>query len=481
MLNRLLNIKNKKVLVIGDSMLDYYISVEACKISTEYSGLIYEEKGSYYSLGGAANVASSIASYGVEVDLLSVIGNDYEKNIFLDLLIKSGIRTKYTISESSYQTIVKTRLYSSDNKQIVRFDKEKREIQNFSFVLDKFKEIKLNSYDFIIISDYRKGLITNEFFNKIIEFAEERNIRVLCDPKDNKVNYRNMWLMKPNVKEMKNLISSYDDNFFQKIIEYKVNHNINNIVLTRGENGLVLFDEYNNIIKFKTNPIDVFDVTGAGDIILSYLTVGLLAGLTLNDSMNLANIAAEVKVSKYRTKVITIEDIIDKLLQFSTNKLIPRKDIVYIVNIFKNIGKTIIFTNGCFDILHAGHIHLLSQCKSHGDILILGLNSDDSIKKLKGRQRPINKLADRIKVLSSISYINYIVVFNEDTPLDLINEIQPDVLVKGMDYYEKKVVGSDIVKSNNGKVVLIDLLEGRSTSRIIYSSLRESDRTNEII
>ena len=458
MINKIKELKNKKVLIIGDIILDHYINVVPSKISEEAPLLVFSYQKEYYSLGGAANVAKYLASFGCSIDLIGVVGVDDKSKITINLLKESKINTTGIIKNKDTITTCKTRLFSSDNKQVLRLDKEENKKDYSKLVIEKIKNIVFE-YDLIIISDYNKGVISNDVLNITLKEAKKKNIKVICDPKNKGLKYQRLFLLKPNSKEMNMLIDNFYD---EKIIKYKNNNKIDNIVLTLGEKGMKLFDKNNNIYEIDSYKNIVYDVTGAGDCVLSYLALGILTNMDLLKTCQLANYAASIKVSKFGTELVGI----DEVIPFFNNKLISRDYLKEFCNVIHK-NKKIVFTNGCFDVIHSGHIHTLKEAKKHGDILILGLNSDSSIKRLKGPNRPILSEQERVEILKSLEFIDYIVVFDEDTPLNIIKEIKPDILVKGADYKDKLIVGKKEVEKYGGKVVLINLIEGKSTTNII--------------
>jgi len=455
MINEISKLNNKNVLVIGDIILDHYINIIPNKISQEAPILVFNLGSEYNSLGGCANVCKYLSSFNINVDIIGVIGKDNNSKIVKKLLNDSHINMDYLIEKDNIKTTTKNRFFSEDNKQVLRVDDEENNIEYTDEVL-KILNKNNKEYDLIIISDYKKGVISEKVFNEIIN--KYNHTKIICDPKNNKY-YKDMFLLKPNKKELEYIIGNINDN---NIIEYKNENNIDNLLLTLGKDGMKLYDKDNNIHTINSINNTVYDVTGAGDCVLSYLSLGILLNLDLIDSCKLSNYAASKKVSKFGTQLVSLEEVID----YFNDKLIDRNNIGIFFKILHN-NKTIVFTNGCYDIIHSGHIHLLKEAKKLGDILVLGLNSDDSIKRLKGNNRPILNEKERINILKSIEYIDYIVVFDEDTPLNIIKEIKPDYLVKGSDYKDKKVVGSDFVIKNGGALVLIDLVEGKSTTNII--------------
>jgi len=458
MIEKLTDLKKKRVLIIGDIILDHYINIIPNKISAEAPLVVFNYNNEYYSLGGAANVAKYLANFSCIVDLLGVIGNDNNAKVVISELKKNHIKIDKIIRCEDSVTTTKTRLYSNDNKQVLRYDNENNNTNYNKLVIDMINSIR-DKYDLIIISDYNKGVISNEVFNKIVDIASINNIKIICDPKSRLINYKNIYLLKPNIKEIIDIVGSSND---KDIINYKKNNNIENIVLTLGNEGMKIYLKDNNIIEIKAYKSMVYDVTGAGDCVLAYIALGLLTDMNFIEICNMANYAASIKVSKFGTELVNIEEIIP----FFNKKVIDRKYIKDLCRLIKNTKK-IVFTNGCFDIIHSGHIHTLKEAKSYGDVLIIGLNSDSSIKKLKGNNRPILKEEERIDILSSLEFVDYIVLFDEDTPLKLVKDIKPDVLVKGSDYKNKYIAGRKEVEERGGKVVLVDLVDGKSTTSII--------------
>lgn len=457
MIDNILKLENKKVLVIGDIMLDNYVRVEPKKISSEYPGIIANYSNEYYTLGGAANVACNISKFNVDVTLFGIIGKDKNGKLLKKMLRKEKINQNYVISSLNYKTITKKRVISLDNKQILRVDYEDTEIKDYKEVLLNFNEIKKNTYDLIVISDYRKGLITNELYNKIIEYSQNNKIKVICDPKDDLVDYHDLFILKPNREEFIKIIKKEE-----KVYKYMVDNNIENIIVTLGKNGMKLFST-NDVECFSAEVEDICDVSGAGDIVLAFLALGYLSNFNIKFSCELANKMAGFKVKKLGSNSIDFLD----LYKTYSKKIVNGNSLAALSNLIKKQNRTIVFTNGCFDLLHCGHLSLLQSAKRYGDVLIVGLNSDDSVKKIKGPGRPIIPEEERIKMLISLEFVDFVVLFSEDTPLNIIKKIKPDVLVKGNDYFNKYIVGSSEVIKNNGKVVLINLENGISTTNIV--------------
>ena len=453
MINNIKSIKNKKILVIGDIILDHYINIVPRKISEEAPLLIFNYNDDYYSLGGAANVAKYLANFSCNVDIIGVVGNDSNAKIVLKELKNNHINTGKIIKDDNSITTIKTRFFSNDNKQVMRVDNEEKEANYKDIVIKELNKID-SRYDLIIVSDYSKGVINNDVFKRINEIAKKGNIKVICDPKNGLVDYKELYLLKPNSKEIIDIVGSNND---EEIIRFKDKKSIDNIVLTLGKDGMKVFLKDNSVINIPTNKSIVYDVTGAGDAVLAYMALGILLNMDFIEVCRMANYAASIKVSKFGTELVFL----DEVVPFFKKKVIDRDSIRDFCNIIRR-NKKIVFTNGCFDIIHSGHIHTLKEAKKCGDILILGLNSDVSIKGLKGNNRPILKEEERIEVLSSLEFIDYIVLF--------------DVLVKGSYYKNKYIAGRKEVEDAGGKVVLIDLIDGKSTTNIIE---RIKESTNE--
>lgn len=465
----------KKVMVIGDLMLDQYLLGQVKRVSPEAPVPILNVKEEKHTLGGAGNVALNLNGLGISVFLLGIIGSDMEGGRIKKLLSDVGLSSDHTISTATKPTTTKTRIVG-EKQQIVRIDKENAEsisedleallVENFE------KVIRANDIDAIIISDYAKGIITDNLCRFIIREANKKNLPIVIDPKgDDYAKYKNATIIMPNENELslvckkafkteKELKSSARQ-MYEKL-------NIGYLVVTRGEKGVSLIAEnYEHDIPARA--LDVYDVSGAGDTIIALVTAGLVSELPIEESLTLANLAAGYVVSKFGTHPITYSELVDVINRelLSDQKLFNEREIENCLNYWENSNQKIVFTNGCFDIIHPGHIHLLRKAKQEGDKLIVGINSDESVKKLKGENRPVNKLEDRVKVLEALSFVDAIIPFNDLTPLELIRLIEPDILVKGADYEEDEIVGAQEVKKNGGRVVRVPLIEGKSTTELI--------------
>jgi D-beta-D-heptose 7-phosphate kinase/D-beta-D-heptose 1-phosphate adenosyltransferase len=462
--------KSPKLLVIGDLMIDHYLWGSCERISPEAPVQVVNIKSESAVLGGAGNVINNLNALGAQVDVISVIGGCEISDELKALLSDIKVDTQYLITQKDRITSKKSRIIASQ-QQVVRYDRESTdEISHESQkeILTTFKII-IADYDAVLLSDYGKGVLTKELTASLIAIANENNKKVLVDPKGlDYSKYTGAFLLTPNKKEASEAtqVNIKDDaSLAQAIIQLKTECNLDVSLITLSEQGVAIFDD-----KLRTHPTvarEVFDVTGAGDTVLASLGFALACEYEIDDAVEFSNLAAGVVVGKIGSATATLNEIIE--YESSLNKSTSDEHIKTLGEIatlseeLKTRGKKIIFTNGCFDILHAGHVRYLETAKSYGDILILGLNSDRSVTALKGEGRPINIQMDRAYILAALEAVDYVVVFDEDTPYDLIKAVKPHVLVKGGDYEGKDVVGQDIAD----ELKLVQFVDGKSTTRTI--------------
>jgi len=469
--------KIPKILVIGDLMIDEYLWGSCERISPEAPVQIVDIKKETKVLGGAGNVINNLVSLGAEVEVMSVVGIDEAGNEIKSMLDTLKV-TSFLVEQESRKTSRKTRLMAS-HSQVVRYDKESKENisdNSVNLLLDKL-QIRLNedaNYDVILLSDYNKGVLTNDFLKKVIDLASSHNIKVLADPKGKDFSkYSGAYFLTPNKKEAEQAsdITITDEQSLKKALEIlKQKANLSLSLITLSENGVAVLKD-DKVITKPTVAREVYDVTGAGDTVLASLGFALSLDLSIEESLEFANLAAGIIVGKLGSATVTLDEIEEYKASLHKSSIeLHIKDSEQIEKIsqrLKTQGKKVVFTNGCFDILHKGHVSYLNIAKSFGDILILGLNSDNSVKRLKGEDRPINTEDDRAYILSALECVDYVVIFDEDTPYELIKKVQPDILVKGADYEGKEVVGSDIAKETR----LVEFVQGRSTTKIIEKIL----------
>ena len=467
------------ILVVGDLMIDHYLFGKVERISPEAPVQVVEIEKEKMLLGGAGNVVNNLLALGAKVSVASVIGDDENGEWIKRRLSSKDIDLSYLICQKARHTSKKTRVISS-NQQILRYDKEsKDDISKESE--EKLLEVMLNEYDLILLSDYAKGVLTDSLTKKIIAFSNIKNIPVFIDPKGSDYSkYNGATLITPNKKEAEiaTSVKIQDDESLKKAgFMLKDKFALKSVIITLSENGMAIFED--EMSKIPTVAKEVYDVTGAGDTVLSALGYAVAKGEDLKEAARFANYAAGVVVGKVGSATATISEIEDykkSLHQESSEDFIKDfESIKTLMNTIKQKEQTIVFTNGCFDILHLGHVKYLESAKNMGDILIVGLNSDASVKRLKGEIRPINPQYDRAYLLVALECVDYVVIFDEDTPYELIKIVQPDILVKGGDYRYRNVVGSDIAK----EVRFVDFVEGKSTTGIIEKIGNKNDSNDK--
>lgn len=452
-----LNNYNPNILVIGDLMIDHYVWGTCERISPEAPVQILKIKNENNRLGGASNVANNLVALGANVFLCGIIGNDADGKTLLSMLENAKINTDFIQIEDNFSTIKKTRFLAS-SQQVLRVDREYETLSLDSKTISLIKK-EITKFDSIVLSDYAKGALDSAFCKEIINLAKQNNKLILCDPKgDDYSKYSNATLITPNKKEAEiatNIKIDSKDSLLKALNKLKNEYKLDYAIITLSEDGMAIFDS--KMTEIPTLAKEVFDVTGAGDTAIAALSFGLSKGINIYDSAKFANAAAAVVVGKIGSAVANISESLEIM-----KDEIDINNITLIENLKKE-GKKIVFTNGCFDILHSGHIEYLKAAKKLGDILVVGINSDSSVKRLKGETRPINSQSDRENVLSAISYVDFVIIFDEDTPLELIKQIKPDILVKGGDYKDKEVIGSNIVS----EVKILDYVPNKSTTNII--------------
>jgi D-beta-D-heptose 7-phosphate kinase / D-beta-D-heptose 1-phosphate adenosyltransferase len=464
------NSKSPKILVVGDLMIDQYLWGSCDRISPEAPVQVINVNQDNEVLGGAGNVVNNLQKLGAKVDIFSVIGDCEASNDILTLLSKIGVSTLNLIKQKNRILSKKTRIIASQ-QQVVRYDRESRENIELQIEEKLLKNLTkaIASYDIILLSDYGKGVLTNNVARSLIDMANVLGIKVLVDPKGNDYSkYTGAFLLTPNKKEASEITKiNIKDNqtLLAAAKKLKIKLDLNISLITMSEQGIAIYD--NDLRVKPTVTKEVFDVTGAGDTVLSSLGYALALNTNIDDAVVFANLAAGVVVSKIGSATATINEIIEhesSLNKSSSDKHIKSfHEISKISDECKLKNRKIVFTNGCFDIIHLGHIKYLETAKSLGDILILGLNSDNSVASLKGEDRPINKQDDRAYILAAFEAVDYVVIFEEDTPHNLIKKIKPNILVKGSDYKGRDVVGEDLVD----ELVLVEFIAGRSSTNII--------------
>lgn len=462
---------SKRILVVGDAMLDVYYEGEVSRISPEAPVPVFKKTSESAVPGGAANVAINLVAAGQSACFSACIGADAYGNELTRLLNSAGVDTSM-LRSGDRKTTVKTRFIANDCQQVMRLDVEETVplSQNEADALLDDISRKIDDICLIIISDYNKGLMTEYLSQRLIQMARASNVHVLVDVKDRDYRkYSGAFLLKPNKKELSELTGKpvRDSVEILEAAAFLREETDSEYVLTTcGGQGMLLKGAQ---LEYAVDAVEceVYDVTGAGDTAIAYLAASLANGLDIKRSVDIANCAAGIQVSKIGTSPVflnEVEGIISEGEQ-CVKKLVSLEE-YHELNASQS-KKTIVFTNGCFDIIHAGHVRYLKEAAKLGDLLIVGLNSDSSVRLLKGEGRPINCEADRAEVLCSLECVDYVIIFDDKTPLCLIEAIKPDLLVKGGDYAPDEVVGKEIVESYGGKVGIIPLVEGKSTTGTI--------------
>lgn len=480
-----------RVAVVGDLILDEYLDGVVNRISPEAPVPVHLVKNSSVTAGGAANVARNIQLAGGQVLMVGVCGNDGAAVQLKQLLKDDSIDISGVFTDSERPTVKKTRITAS-HQQLVRIDWEEVKPIDARVQADLYQFLKNNSWDVLLLSDYGKGGLPHEFLKQLITLAAERKKWVAVDPKGKDYSiYAGAHLITPNRKEACEALGIGDQSEWtaEALAQtlYK-RHKIDNILVTLGAQGMFgLEGATHQSQHLPAVTREVFDVSGAGDTVIAMMALGMGAGLHLFEAMKLANAAAGRVVEKWGTQPIKRDELLEALARdqsrqtfgfvSSASKIVTLAELRQLVGPVGQRKRKVVFTNGCFDILHAGHISYLEEARSRGQLLVIGVNSDRSVRALKGATRPIIPGEQRMRLLAALQCVDYVVNFDEDTPARLIAELMPDVLVKGADYEVHQIVGADVVQAAGGVVERIPFVEGLSTSEIVRR-VRSSEGVN---
>ena len=459
-----------RVLVVGDLMVDHYLAGSAQRISPEAPVPVVDIGQEYQTLGGAGNVTRNLLALGARVVIASTIGDDTTGLEVTDMLRKRGLKTDALVVETGRRTSRKTRVIVTQ-QQVVRFDRESRQPIDEKTEAALFAAIAryADATDLVLLSDYDKGVLTPSLTRAVIRWARDKSLPILVDPKGiDYAKYRGATLITPNKKEAAMLsgVEIVGEETLREAGELlQRNLAIPQVVITLSEDGMAIFDR--SMTRISAVARDVYDVTGAGDTVLATLGFCLACDVPLRQAARYANSAAAVVVGKPGSATATFDEIHDYERITSPHTIsapVTTFDIIEReAQRLRERGDTVVFTNGCFDLLHRGHVEYLQASRACGDRLIVGINSDASVRRLKGPDRPVVAEGDRAHILAALACVDYVVVFDEDTPYALIQKVRPDVLTKGEDYADKVVVGRDVAR----EVRLISFVKGRSTSTTI--------------
>lgn len=472
-----------RILVLGDVGLDRFTTGTVDRISPEAPVPVVHVQSSTARPGCAANVAANILTLGGSATLVGVVGCDTSADelTYCASSLGSGLELKL-VADPTRMTTTKTRLFAS-GQQISRADLEDRHPISGDIadrVIAQFCQ-SLPECEVVVLSDYCKGVLTDQVITAAIAEARAANKKVLVDPKRVKLDdYRGAMIIKPNRKELAAAtgLPCMSDEECRRAAEMVARTTGAQILLTRAERGMSLFSSGEEPIHQRATAREVYDVSGAGDTVIAVTALALASGLSAGEAMGLANVGAGLVVQKAGTATISFAELKRAAGGAAFIWENPRRavrDLLRCREMWRESGFSCGFTNGCFDLLHPGHISLLKQAKQSCDRLIVAINSDESVKRLKGPRRPIQGEEARACVVSALQYVDVVTIFDDDTPLDLIAALKPDVLIKGADYAEREVVGADLVKSWGGHIVLADLAPDQSTSRTVASLSRNSN------
>ncbi|MBN2021042.1 MAG: D-glycero-beta-D-manno-heptose 1-phosphate adenylyltransferase [Sedimentisphaerales bacterium] len=469
-----------KVLLVGDFMLDVYVYGDAERISPEAPVPVLKVNRTEYSCGGAGLVAANLCALGAIPLCVGVIGSDINADKLRDLLKEKGADVTGLMVTLERPTTTKQRLVGlaqhRHQQQLFRMDYEEDEplTEKQLARLAEIYDEKLGQADVVCLQDYNKGVLAGSFCSRAIRMAAKANKKVLIDPSPitHYSKYTGATLLTPNRQEA-HLGVGFEINTIEDAAnaakELVKKLKLESIVITLDKEGAYLkspdFDGH-----VPTRPRNIYDVTGAGDTVLGTLAIALATGCDYKTAVQLSNIAGGIEVEKFGGATVTIEEIISEIAYLNSGNLgkVLSLDLLLAELAWRRKkAQKIVFTNGCFDVIHRGHIEFLKFCKKQGDVVVVGINSDRSVKIIKGSGRPIHNQVDRAAVLAAMESVDYITIFDEPDPLNLIKKVRPDVQVKGQDWKKKDVIGADFVQSYGGRVVLAPLVKGKSSTKVI--------------
>ena len=464
-----------RLLVVGDLMLDEYLWGEVDRISPEAPVQVVAIQREDFALGGAGNVVNNVVALGGKVSAVGVIGTGRNGQLLLKIFKKLGVETTGIVKEPGRTTTQKTRIIAA-NQHVLRIDRETQQDISLTSLekIIRFIEDKMPDIDVILISDYGKGLITESMLSRVIASAKKHKKMIIVDPKGLDFSkYSGVSLLTPNKKEaaLASGIEIIDESSLEKAAHKILQHiDIDKLLITCGKDGMVLFERHKEPFWVEAEARQVFDVSGAGDTVLAVLGLTVASGSSINSCVAVANTAAGIVVGKVGTATVSKQELVSALKSHVHGLPYKCKDfseLSALIEDLKKKEKRLVLTNGCFDLLHAGHIMLFSASKQLGDILIVAIDDDESVKKLKGSGRPVLNAYERCKILSALDAVDYVVVFSTHELKKLIEIIRPDVLTKGSNYSSKEVFGRELVEKYGGCVELIPVTENISSSRII--------------
>lgn len=482
-----LEMQNSAVFVVGDVVLDCYIHGSVSRLSPEAPVPVVLEDERKYVLGGAANVAANIAAMGARAVLCGRVGRDSDASLVREQCQTLGIESHALMESDTLPTIRKTRILAG-YQQLVRVDREiiapltSTDEQKIVLQFERF--LAGPGLKALVLSDYGKGVLTHQLCRTLIETARSFKIPIVTDPKSNDLSrYHGTTLIKPNLKEGRELLRSWDATLSLHHFDEEVDAICETIARQSAAQGVVLsLSEHGVALKvasqtatrrYASRALQVADVSGAGDTMVAFLAMATASGASMSAATEIANVGAALVCAKLGTATLASSEVLQALTSdpslraAHSPKILREESLPVLAQTLRRNGRKVVFTNGCFDLLHMGHVDLLERARALGDVLIVGLNTDVSIRRLKGAERPVQTFESRSRVLAGLAAVDFVVGFEQDTPIELIRQILPQVLVKGGDYTIESVVGAEIVMAAGGKVEILSLVPGHSTTGLV--------------
>ncbi len=456
------------VTVIGDVMLDRFWSGASRRVSPEAPVPVVSVTGQLDRAGGAGNVAVNLAGLGLSVSLVGLCGEDEHARALRTCAEAAGVR--WNVMPCPAETIVKLRVLSR-GQQLLRMDFEEALATHANDLFVRYAQQHLTDADLVVFSDYAKGSLA--LVQPLLAHCHELNKPTLVDPKGlDFERYRGATLLTPNLAEFEAVVGGCDsdETLVHRAEGLRASLDLDGILVTRSQAGMTLVEAGQPPAHFAASAQEVFDVTGAGDTVIAVMAGCLSAGLPMRDAAHFANHAAGVVVTKLGTASVSPEELLTAVstpLAGAANNVLGETGLVTVLEDLRAAGQRVVMTNGCFDLIHPGHVRYLQQARALGDVLVVAVNDDDSVRRLKGEGRPVNTLDDRMAVLGALGAVDFVVPFSEDTPARLIEALAPDVLVKGGDYAVEQIAGHDSVLARGGDVRVLAFVDGHSTSGLI--------------
>jgi D-beta-D-heptose 7-phosphate kinase/D-beta-D-heptose 1-phosphate adenosyltransferase len=471
-----------RLLVAGDFMLDEYIWGKVGRISPEAPVVVVQVERETRTLGGAGNVVNNLAALGASVEVVGLVGDDRPARLLKDELVRLGVEPEGLFTDAARQTTRKTRVVG-DHQQVVRIDRETAApaAPKFEAAALTFAAERLPGLNGLVLSDYGKGALTPALVQKLIRLAQGRRVPVVVDPKGRDYSaYAGATVVTPNLKELEEAVGrplGTQDEVMAAGQDLRERLSLDALLVTQGAHGMTLLRPEGALRIPARTPQEVFDVSGAGDTVVAVLALGLATGLDLADAAALANLAAGVVVTKKGTVPILLSEMERQLRAHvhQEEKVVTLQDLKFILPHLKAQGKKIVFTNGCFDLLHVGHIKFLEDSRRLGDVLVVALDADSSVRRVKGEGRPVIGEGERLRMLAALAAVDYVTLFDSSQLPDILAALKPDVLTKGSNFPEEEVAGRDIVHSYGGKITLVPIRGAVSITGLINQIRQKID------